>query len=429
MVPKKNSEILTDLLLKFTNMKFTEYLTEAVKEGKNVHLEHIEDEALNRGVPGARDAINFLRSLRDMLAGHSDSKVNVTTKWDGAPAIFAGVNPENGKFFVGTKGVFNKNPKLNYTDEDIDNNHPSEGLNAKLKVALRYLPKLGIKGVLQGDMMFTKGDIDKQVIDGVPYITFQPNTIVYAVPSGSKLARAMLDAQLGVVFHTSYTGKTLEDMKASFNIDIKNLQTTKDVWFRDAYFVDASGTATFTEEETKHITEVLSRAGKLFQTINPMTMNRIAASDAILTMIKTFNNTKVRSGERIKDTRLHTMELISWVENKLNKEILAVKMEKTKQKKQQEKNEVMRFFRGNAGELKKIFDLQNDLVESKNMIIAKLQQLRQVTGTFLKTEDGFKVTNPEGFVAVDKLKGNAVKLVDRLEFAHANFNAAKAWSS
>lgn len=410
-------------------MKFTEYLTEAAKEGKNVHLEHIEDEALNRGVPGARDAINFLRSLRDMLAGHAESRVNVTTKWDGAPAIFAGVNPENGKFFVGTKGVFNKNPKLNYTEEDIDNNHPSEGLNAKLKVALRYLPKLGIKGVLQGDMMFTKGDIDKQVIDGIPYITFQPNTIVYAVPSGSKLARAMLDAQLGVVFHTSYTGKTLEDMKASFNIDIKNLQTTKDVWFRDAYFVDASGTATFTEEETKRINEILSRAGKLFQTINPLSMNRVAASDAILTMIKTFNNTKVRSGERIKDTRSHTMELINWVENKLNKEILAVKMEKTKQKKQQEKNEVMRFFRGNAGELKKIFDLQNDLVESKNMIIAKLQQLRQVTGSFLKTEDGFKVTNPEGFVAVDKLKGNAVKLVDRLEFAHANFNAAKNWSA
>jgi len=408
-------------------MKFTEYLTEAAKEGKNVHLEHIEDEALNRGVPGARDAINFLRSLRDMLAGHAESRVNVTTKWDGAPAIFAGVNPENGKFFVGTKGVFNKNPKLNYTDEDIDNNHPSEGLNVKLKVALRYLPKLGIKGVLQGDMMFTKGDIDKQVIDGVPYITFQPNTIVYAVPSGSKLARAMLDAQLGVVFHTSYTGKTLEDMKASFNIDIKNLQTTKDVWFRDAYFVDASGTATFTEEETKRINEILSRAGKLFQTINPLSMNRVAASDAILTMIKTFNNTKVRSGERIKDTRSHTMELINWVENKLNKEILAVKMEKTKQKKQQEKNEVMRFFRGNAGELKKIFDLQNDLVESKNMIIAKLQQLRQVTGSFLKTEDGFKVTNPEGFVVTDRLRGNAVKLVDRLSFSVANFNVAKSW--
>lgn len=410
-------------------MKFTEYLTEATKEGKNVHLEHIDEEVLNRGVPGARDAINFLQSLRDMLAGHAESRVNVTTKWDGAPAIFAGVNPENGKFFVGTKGVFNKNPKLNYTEEDIDNNHPSEGLNAKLKVALRYLPKLGIKGVLQGDMMFTKGDIDKQVIDGIPYITFQPNTIVYAVPSGSKLARAMLDAQLGVVFHTSYTGKTLEDMKASFNIDIKNLQTTKDVWFRDAYFVDASGTATFTEDETKRITSVLSQAGKLFQSINPMVMNRVAASDVFKTYIKTFYNTKVRAGEPIRDTTKHTLELIKWIEDRLNKEIMTAKKTETKQKRQMEKNEVMRFFRGNAGELKKIFDFQNHIVESKNMIITKLQQLRQVTGTFLKTEDGFKVTNVEGFVAVDRLKGNAVKLVDRLEFAHANFNAAKNWSA
>ena len=408
-------------------MEFKQFLTETVKEGKNVHLEHIEDEILNRGVPGARDAINFLRSLRDMLAGHSDTKVNVTTKWDGAPAIFAGINPENGKFFVGTKGVFNKNPKLNYTEEDIDNNHPTEGLNKKLKVALRYLPKLGIKGVLQGDMMFTKGDIDKQVIDGVSYITFQPNTIVYAVPADSKLARAMLDAQVGVVFHTSYVGKSLEDMKASFNIDIKNLSTTKDIWFRDAYFVDASGTATFTSDETEEITAILSRAGRLFQTINPMTMNRIAASDSLLTMIKTFNNTKVRAGEHIKDTRAHTLELIKWVEDRLNKDILAVKKAETKAKRQTEKNDIMRFFRGNAAELKKIFDLQNDVVDSKNMIIKKLQQLRQVTGTFLRTDDGYKITNPEGFVAVDKLKGSAVKLIDRLEFAHANFNAQKNW--
>ena len=411
----------------YIKMKFKDFITEATKEGKNVHLEHIEDEVLNRGVTGARDAINFLRSLRDMLAGHAESKVNLTTKWDGAPAIFCGTNPENGKFFVGTKGVFNANPKLNYTEEDIDNNHPNPGLNEKLKVALRYLPKLGIKGVLQGDMMFTKGDIDKQVIDGTSYITFQPNTIVYAVPSSSKLARAMLDAQLGVVFHTSYTGKTMADMKASFNIDINHLTTTKDVWFRDAYFVDASGTATFTEEETKEITGILSDAGRLFQTINPMTLNRIAASDVILTYIKTFNNTKVRAGEHIKDTGKHTTELIKYIEDKLNKEILAAKKAETKAKREKEKNEVMRFFRGNASELKKIFDLQNDIVDSKNMIIKKLQQIRQVTGSFLKTEDGFKVTNPEGFVAVDKLKGNAVKLVDRLEFSLANFTAQKNW--
>ena len=143
--------------------KLTDYLTE--ETGKNLHLEHLEDNVLNSGVNGARQSINFLRSLRDMLAGHSESKINITTKWDGAPAIFAGINPENGKFFVGTKGIFNKNAKLNYTNEDIDINHPSEGLNKKLKVALRYLPKLGIEGVLQGDMMFTKGDIKTKKIE------------------------------------------------------------------------------------------------------------------------------------------------------------------------------------------------------------------------------------------------------------------------
>jgi len=407
-------------------MKFTEFITEA-KEGKNLHLEHIEDEVLNRGVSGTRDAINFLQSLRDMLAGHSSSKVNVTTKWDGAPAVFCGINPENGKFFVGTKGVFNANAKLNYTDDDIDRNHPGEGLNAKLKVALRYLPKLGIKGVLQGDMMFSKGDIEEETIDGTKYIIFQPNTIVYAVPSDSKLATSMLAAQLGIVFHTSYTGKTMADMKSSFNIDIKNLTTTKDVWFRDAYFVDASGTATFTQEETKQITSVLSRAGGMFRTVNSMTLNRIATTEMIQLQIKTFNNTKVRAGEPIRNVNQHTRDLIRWVEERLNKEIIAAKKEETKQKRQFEKNELMRFYRNNAFELEKIFQIQNDIVDAKNMIIKKLQQMKQVTGTFLRTDDGFKITNPEGFVAVDKLKGNAVKLVDRLEFAHANFNAQKAW--
>ena len=409
-------------------MKFSEFITEAKKEGANLHLEHIEDEVLNRGVAGTRDAINFLQSLRDMLAGHASSKVNVTTKWDGAPAVFCGINPDNGKFFVGTKGVFNANPKLNYTDEDIDKNHPSGGLNDKLKVALRYLPKLGITGVLQGDMMFSKGDIKQQTIDGEDYITFQPNTIVYAVPADSKLAKAMLSAQLGIVFHTSYTGKTFSDMKASFNIDINHLSTTKDVWFRDAYFVDASGTVTFTEQETKVLNSHLSLAGTTFQSINALTLNRIAASEVVLTYIKTFNNTKVREGMEIRDTVGHTNELIRWVEAKLNKDISDAKKEETKQKRIKEKTEIMRFFRGSARDLKSIFDLMNHLVASKNMVVSKLQQMKQVTNTFLRTDDGFKVTNPEGFVAVDKLKGNAVKLIDRLEFAHANFNAAKNWT-
>jgi len=318
---------------------------------------------------------------------------------------------------------------LNYTDADIDANHSSEGLNSKLKVALRYLPKLGIKGILQGDMMFAKGDINKQVIDGQSYITFQPNTIVYAVPSDAKLARMMLDAQMGIVFHTSYTGKTMADMKASFNIDIGHLTTTKDVWFRDASFTDASGTATFTAEETSTITSTLSQAGRTFQSINALNLNRISASEIIMTYIKTFNNTKVRAGQAIRDTRAHTFELTRWVEAKLNKDISDAKKADTKKKRIKEKTEIMRFFNNAAKDLKAIFDLMNLLVTAKNMIVKKLQQMRQVTNTFLRTDDGFKITNPEGFVAVDRLKGNAVKLIDRLEFAHANFNATKNWSN
>jgi len=407
-------------------MNFTQFITEA-KEGKNLHLEHLEDNILNRGVVGARESIAFLQSLRDMLAGNSQSKVNVTTKWDGAPAIFCGINPENGKFFVGTKSVFNKGAKLNYTDKDIDENHSSAGLNEKLKTALAFLPKLGIKGILQGDMMFTKGDLKRETILGTQYLVFQPNTIAYAVPTDTPLAGTMSQAQIGIVFHTSYSGRNMQDMKSSFNIDIGRLNRTKDVWFRDASFVDASGIASFTQTETKLITSILSSCGRTLQSISSLTLNRIAASDMILTQIKTFNNTKVRAGEKIVDTRQHTRELMKYVENKLNKEILSAKREDTKRKRQVEKNEVMRFYRTNYTQLQSIFDLMNLVVECKNMVVKKLQEMKQVTNTFLRTDDGYKITNPEGFVAVDRLSGGALKLIDRLEFAHANFNAAKNW--
>jgi len=407
-------------------MNFTEFLQEA-RQDKNLHLEHLEDNVLNRGVAGARESINFLQSLRDMLAGKSASKVNVTTKWDGAPAVFAGINPANGKFFVGTKSVFNITPKLNYTDKDIDKNHPTGGLNEKLKIALAFLPKLGIRGVLQGDMMFTKGDLKSETIEGERYITFQPNTIVYAVPQDSILAKKMQAAQLGIVFHTSYSGRTLKTMKPSFNIDIGRLQPTKDVWFRDASFTDASGTATFTDAETRQITNILSQAGRTFRTINAQVLNRISINDKILMEIKTFNNKSVRAGEKIRNTSVHTINLIRYVEQKLNKEILKAKRADTKRKRQQEKNEMMRFFRGSAMQLVQIFNLMNLIVDTKLIIIRKLQEMRQVTNTFVRTDDGFKITNPEGFVAVDKLSGGALKLVDRLEFSHQNFTVKKQW--
>ena len=409
-------------------INYQDYLTEA-KEGKNLHLEHLEDEVLNGGVSGTRGAISFLQSLRDMLAGHATGRtVNLTTKWDGAPAIFAGINPENGKFFVGTKGVFAQNAKLNYTNADIDANHPGEGLNAKLKIALRYLPELGIDGVMQGDMMFTSSDLKTETIDGKSYITFQPNTIVYAVPADSKLAENIKSAKMGIVWHTTYNGDKMADMKASFGADIGGLKQTRNVWFRDASFVDATGTATFTKQETDELNSILSQVGSLFRTISPRTLNTIATNDTYKIAIKAWNNLKVREGKEITNTTQHVTGLIATVEEKLNKSILEAKKADTKQKRQQEKKMVMDFYKSNKNDLKKIFDLQNLLVRAKNMIVKKLQSVQDSVGTYLRVDDkGLKVTAPEGFVAIDKI-GNAVKLVDRLEFSQANFNATKNWS-
>jgi len=165
----------------------TEQMLYEDKGGKNLHLEHIEDEILNYGVDGGRASINFIQSLRDMFAGATRSSINMTVKWDGAPAIFAGVDPEDNKFFVGKKSVFNVEPQLYKTNADIDK-YTSGDLNAKFKVALEEFPKLGIKGVIQGDLMFTN-DVGTQKIDGIDYYTFQPNTIVYAAAKDSDLGK------------------------------------------------------------------------------------------------------------------------------------------------------------------------------------------------------------------------------------------------
>jgi hypothetical protein len=408
-------------------ISYRQYINES-KEDKNVHLEHVEDLILTRGVSGARDSLNFLGSLRNMLAGHASRQtLNLSSKWDGAPAVICGINPDNDKFFVGTKGVFAQNPKLNYTEEDIDKNHPGDGLNKKLKLALRYLPELGIKNVVQGDMMFTKEDLKKETIDGVDYITFHPNTVVYAVPENTGLAKQILSAQLGIVWHTTYTGKSWLDMKASFGADVARMNQTKNVWFRDASFVDASGTATFTLKDTEKLNEYLSQAGNLFRTISPRVMNEIATNETYRIQIMAWNNTKVREGKTIDDTAAHVQALILHVEDKLNRAIQEAKKQDTRLKRQQEKTIILNWYKSNRNELKKILDFQNLLVSAKMMIIRKLEQVKGVIGTFLKTDDGFKVTNEEGFVAADILSNKAIKLVDRLTFSQANFNATKNW--
>ena len=406
-------------------LTFKQYLIEAVKEGKNLHLEHLEDEVLNHGIDGTRAAINFLQSLRDMLAGNAKRSVNVSVKWDGAPAIFAGINPENRKFFVGTKGVFNVNPKVNYTDADIDKNHSAAGLNAKLKVALKHLPKLGITDVLQGDMLFTDDDFKTETIDDKSYITFTPNTITYAIPKES--SHKITKAKMGIVWHTTYSGEKLEDMRASFGANIGGLTKTNDVWFSDADYKDTSGTVNFNMAETTKFTNILSLAGKQFRKLSSPFLSGLSKQADLLVLIKTFTNVKVREGQKISNTARHTADMIKYIDDKLQKDIDKVKTQKTKDTKKKYKDRVVSFLTSNKNHLRNVFDMQNLLVDAKNVVIRKLEKAKGAMDTFIRTENGYRVTAPEGFVAIDQM-GNAVKLVDRLEFSRANFNAAKDWT-
>jgi hypothetical protein len=232
---------------------------------------------------------------------------------------------------------------------------------------------------------------------------------------------------MGVVWHTSYSGKTMEGMTAKFGVTLSQIPKTKEAWMMDATYRDVSGTATFNKKDTIAITKILSNAGKVFQSLKPAVLSKIVEDEPIRTLIKTFNNTKVKSGEKIKNTRQHTRGVIAFAYDNLKKDVDKVKREQTKKAKQQVMDEKMQFFRSNSSQLVKIFDMQNLLVDAKEMIIRKLEGAKSLAQTFIKTDRGFKVTAPEGFVAVDRLAGKAVKLVDRMEFSMHNFTAAKGW--
>ena len=408
---------------------FRSYLKEAA--GKNTHMTHIEDMVLDGGVKGARDAINALRSLRDMLSGNSNKSIDVTVKWDGAPAVFAGEDPETGEFFVAKKGIFAKNPKIYKSHEDIDAD-TSGDLNKKLKLAFDNLKDLGIKGVIQGDFMFDAADLKTENIDGKSYIVFHPNTIAYAVPSDSDIAKQIKKAKIGIVWHTTYSGATFENMQAEFGKEIvTKLKSSPNVWMVDAVLPDLSGTATMTAKETAEVTQKLSEAGKIFNKIASSTLKTIETNKEINSLINIYNNSKIRANEKITDTRKHVLGLIMWTQSRYEAEIEKRKSEAGKQKKQAELDEIMKFFdKANQKNLQLVFELQNSIVDAKQIIINKLNTLSNIS-TFVKTQSGFRATNPEGFVAIDRLKGGAVKLVDRLEFSANNFSKdiIKGWES
>ena len=406
-------------------LSFRQFITEE----KNLHMQHAEDSVIDGGVNGTRNVINYFRALRDMLSGNAKAPVNISVKWDGAPAVFAGIDPSDGKFFVAKKGIFNKNPKVYKTDADVDTD-TSGDLNAKLKLALAELPKLGIEGVVQGDFLYSREDIKEDTIDGEPHITFHPNTIVYAVPKKSKLAQEILRSKIGVVWHTRYRGDSFETMRASFGEEIaSDLKKVNSVWSVDAVFKDVSGSATMTAAETKQITKMLSDAGKLFRTIKADTLNGLSKNAELNMRVNVYINSKVREGQRVNDPKVFVRGMIQYIEDYYQKEADKRKTPSGKQVQIEKRDATLDYFNKNsAADIEKVFKLYNIMIDIKQMIIGKLNQVQGLK-TLLKTQNGYEVTGQEGFVAIDHYGKNALKLVDRLQFSKANFSPEyiKGW--
>jgi len=401
---------------------FKQYLFEA----KNTHLEHLEDEIINNGYEGGLNAVEFLKSLRNMLTGSSKSKVNLSVKWDGAPAVFCGINPENGKFFVGSKSIFNVTPKINYTQADIRRNHEG-GLADKLSVCLKELPKLNIRGIVQGDLLFTPGDIKSVSIRGENAIAFRPNTITYAVPENTDLAKKILQAKLGIIFHTTYTGRKMTDLKASFGVNVNRFTKTPSVFFDDASYKDASGVATFSATESEQYDSLLRMAmgsiskGKRILDLLKRQTNLLSVG----ARLKIFFNTMIREGQTIGNVKRLQADFRKYYASVLDDEVSTKKTEAAKRKYETIRNEGLRFIDSYSDEIYFAIASYVTLQRVKNYLVSKMNQIKSI-GTFLQKDNGFEVTNPEGYVAVDRM-GNAVKLVDRLEFSTANFSLAKNW--
>ena len=394
--------------------KLSNFLTES----RNLHLEHVEDSVFESGNE-VREALRFLASLRNMLTGNESGGMGLTVKWDGAPAIFCGTNPENGKFFVGSKSVFNKDPKVNYTVADIRRNH-SGGLAEKLEMALKHLKKLNIKTVLQGDMMFTSGDLSKKKIDGDSYLTFTPNTITYAVSEKSMLGRKMAKAKMGIVFHTEYKGDTLETMKASFAPKLK-LAKSSDVWYDDATFKDHSGTVTMSGGEVSRFDKEFAMAKKSF-------LKHKAFYDRLDPELRKLGKIYINSKVRVGTQDASAGEFIDFVNRRHQADIQKAKKPATQERKQETLNKLLEKMDKNRTELRALFALFRHLINLKNLILPTLNSIKSNVRTFVKTPSGFKVTAPEGYVSVDKLSNKAFKIVDRLEFSKNNFTVAKDWT-
>ena len=400
-------------------------------EDANTHLEHLEDDIILNGADGGENALNFLDSLRDMLQGSSNKKLNLTVKWDGAPAIVAGIDPENGKFFVATKSLFNVTPKINYTPADVMRNHSGDVANI-LREALLYLAPLNFKDILQGDLMFIQSMKKMKSIESPSgkketVISFQPNTIVYTIPENTGLGQRVARAKFGIIFHTTYKGSSIAKLKASFGADVSKLRRSPNVWFDDASYKDVSGNVMMTLGEGEQLGKMLNMArGSLKKSSQLLNKMKTDLSEYSIGLnLKTYLNTFVRQMADIPPTAKAVSGFRNYYEGKVGADIDKVKRQETKDKYKKILDDGLKFIDRAGDQVYFAIATYKTIQKAKKIIIDKLNTAKSI-GTFVVKGNGLELTNPEGYVVVDQ-NGNARKLVDRLEFSAANFTAAKRW--
>jgi len=396
-------------------------IEDVLTEFKRTHLEHIEDVILYDGFEGGQKVLDYFRALLLTLKGTSSEAVKVSVKWDGAPAVVCGTNPDNGKFFVGTKSVFAQNAKINYTKRDIANNHGTEELGQKLLKCLVHLKKLTIRGVYQGDLLFTDGDIVRKPIDGKPNLTFTPNTITYAVPEDSDLGRQIDRAKVGIIFHTTYTGDTLKDMDAQAGADVENFTKSNDVFFDNATYKDVSGSAKFTQDETKYFMGQIATLEKLLAKVPRNIASLFGANQDFVPNFQMYINAMVKQGELPGNSAKFLQGFQKFYIERMQKQISGLKAQKALALRQEKIKQMPQFLNKLKMPLQNMLSFYKQVQSMKALVLKKMNQA-QAIGSFQQTDNGLQVTEPEGFVAVDKT-GNAVKLVDRLGFSRRNLTA------
>jgi len=389
------------------------------------HLEHLEDEMLNYGIQGCHAAVAFLEELKKML-GQQESAGFMQTKWDGAPSVICGTDPASGMFFVGTKSVFAKTqPKLCFTDTQIDEWYDGD-LAEKLKFSLKYFAELDIKGVIQGDLMFTNSTIKTEVINKEKLYTFRPNTITYGIPTDHPIGVAASRSKIGVVFHTHYTGSVLAEMQAHAGADVTG--SIDALVIKNDTPMDRVG---FSKRELQSFDNHVQKIERMCSVAGPflddLVSNFGSTGDAkfhISSYIKQFFNSEVRAGKQITNVDETINSLVNFYDEKMQKELAKIKTVANRTKKCALVYKSENYLLDNVYKFKSMIALYKELQDLKQMVIDKLDHLEEFR-TYVQTDNGYKVTTPEGYVM--HKDGSMIKFVNRFEFAFNNFTIQKQW--